>query len=416
MYAMYPQYSLMPSSLYRPPMYLPANNRHQTTRRSKVTKISNSNEFYISFTQDYMKRSTDVVLEDANFSNFFGKISSFPQKITKNEPTEYQKVDEFQHRTFYRLKIADSSYHKANPNSAIENFCWKVRSAPTFEQNVTYCLRDGDVVEVISIKDNWLQLKTGWTLYKSQNSEEIMFEEITEWANEWKEIDAIFPRSHERVQDVLKTSHTANSKLDLMIKVASIALKEFNCSIFGGFVRDFVFKNEEPSDLDLRIPTSEFQPFLSDFSHFVRQYGMIMTCEKSSKCLTKAQITDYTYEVEIDFVLADGFSGGETVDFDVNNFQVSVFGQDKKPIVFQRSSIGKSNIAVLSNISTKICFIQSQHNLIYKQYREFLHLHRVKKMKEKGWNVKNENLLCTKLNATNSNLSLCDTACNNYSI
>ena len=307
------------------------------------------------------------------------------------QPMAIQTTMKFPEKQFYRLKIAGSDYH----NSAIPltEVFWAVRTSPQITpNNLEYLLIDDAIVEVVANDDLWLELKNGWTLYRDpDHNHQIMWQQITDWTSEFEEFDEIIPGCVDRVKWTLARTENSicHSKDEFAATIAGIAISQFGCTAFGGFVRDFIFRNEEVVDLDLCMPKTTPATFLGYFSAHLLQFDIELRIGPVYHGVTKTTISNRAFSIDVDFINSQGFSGIEpTCDFDVNNFQLATFGRENKPILFQRAPILKSNREVVQNIKYKTCSIITRFCADLK-YSEYLRDIRVPKMQSKEWFVAN---------------------------
>ena len=318
--------------------------------------------------------------------------------LTSEKPVQSYKSKSTDFKQFYILNIADSSFRRENPDVSLHNLHWRVRSSPQrLPNNTEFSFIHGTIAEIVSVEGVWLELKNGWALYKDvAHNNEIMWQEITNWASEFQEFDRIIPGCYDRVKFTLLQNEPflCTERNDFVANIAGILINQFGCTIFGGFVRDFIFSNEEVIDLDVRIPGTSFHSFIDSFSSFCQAFGMSFSVTAAGNDLTKATLIRDQFTLDIDFVITDGFSGGATVDFDVNNFQLTTFGRNNEPILFQRAAILKSNQEVVESIRNKVCaIIENDKFRTNRRYTTYFKEQRVPKMLSKGWKVSNQNML-----------------------
>ena len=349
-----------------------------------------------------------MTIPDMKITKLFNDVPVEPILIEKNySKKNIQKhlftsnVELFapavQHKQFYALKIAGSRFQKENPQYPLEKLQWRVRKAPHRNtDNQLYLLRDEAIVEVLSVNNNWLELKNGFTLLADiDRGSDVMWHKITSWTKQFSEMNSIIPGCYQRVTSTLALTAKSicNSRLIFMAQIAALLINQFNCTIFGGFIRDYIFRNEEPSNLDVAIPGT-FESFFTFFAFHLELHKIqmknppVIEGDVATVVLTNGRFTS-----EVTFVVTDNVLGAPTVDFDVNNFQLTTFGATKQPILYQRATLFKSNQEILKNIRGKKCEIADNEKLQQESYKTHLIQQRIPNMQNKGWTIVNRNRL-----------------------
>ena len=311
----------------------------------------------------------------------------------------------YQPKQFYKLQIAGSRFEKEGMRS-LDKLYWNVRKAPHRNtDNGIYLLMDGAIAQVLSVHNNWLELKNGFTsLVDMDRGNVAMWNQITSWTLQLAEMNAIIPGCHSRVTSMLAISDKylgvspCNSNASFMTQIAAILIKQFNCTIFGGFVRDYIFRNTEPSNLDVAIPGTSFDSFLASFASYLQGRQIQMetpSIENNVATTSLTMVGSFRSKIsfEVLFVITDNIIGAPSVDFDVNNFQLTTFGANSQPILFQRANILKSNSEIVRNIKAKKCEIAKSPKLELASYKTHLQEHRIPKMKNRGWTITNQNAI-----------------------
>lgn len=309
-----------------------------------------------------------------------------------------------QPKEFYKLQIAGSRFEKENMRP-LDRLLWNVRKAPHRNtDNGIYTLQDGAIVQVFSVHNNWLELKNGFTsLIDMDRGNVVMWSKINSWSSELSEMNSIIPGCHRRITSMFsltdKSLMTFNSKTTFMVQIAATLINQFNCTIFGGFIRDYIFASADPCNLDVEIPGCSFESFFASFTSYLQRHGIQMETPSidrnvATTILTKQPVGRVSrLSFEVIFVITDNIIGAPSVDFDVNNFQLTTFGANSQPILFQRANLLKSNKDILKNIKDKKCEIAKTPKLQQPSYKTHLIEHRIPKMKNKGWVITNQNVI-----------------------
>ena len=190
------------------------------------------------------------------------------------------------------------------------------------------------------------------------------------------------PQYSKKVQILTSANqpNPTNCREDYMMLVTWVAINECHCSIFGGFVRDYIIRNERPNDIDIRLPHNDLQAFMENFERRLQSLGFTTHFLPLQVKGHKVSIREHQFE--LDLVCKDDFGGGKLVDMDVNNLMISKAG------LSQRAGINRSIEQIVSNILRKRCCIRVRRDIIRTQLAYYKQ--RIQKMINRGWNVINK--------------------------
>lgn len=166
---------------------------------------------------------------------------------------------------------------------------------------------------------------------------------------------------------------------EFMTIAAREALRDGNCEVVGGFIRDWIIRGEAPKDVDLRL----WKAF--DFTTYIARcqgWGLTRFDQKNKLGF----MTPDGDRFLIDYVFADDDGDGpRSIDLDVNSFAVSAdVGLHK------REYLNRPICKTYQNIKNKVAYlINNDPGDKHCAYMEA----RVKKMEERGWHVIRSNSL-----------------------
>ncbi|KAL0248239.1 hypothetical protein GEMRC1_003475 [Eukaryota sp. GEM-RC1] len=128
---------------------------------------------------------------------------------------------------------------------------------------------------------------------------------------------------------------TSKSRDQVQAVLCHILLWKCRCTIYGGYVRDFVIRGTPANDIDVVAPSSELGPVIKKFISETGKSGLFISKERITVIayvVQKLTITVSDFDFEVDFT-APGASrkaqgaAPPYVEADVSNLQLSV---DKK--------------------------------------------------------------------------------------
>ena len=174
-----------------------------------------------------------------------------------------------------------------------------------------------------------------------------------------------------------------NSRDNLLVLVCRFLLKNCGAKIYGGFLRDWMFSNLPPSDIDCALPQGiSFAQLKKEIENFKQKYNLQFTVKKKNAIkigyLTVCNFSINDYQADVDFVeLKKPIT---KCDADVNNIQL--FWKNNVPELEQKVPNASYTINdTINNIRKKVftCFEDFGSDPNYAATR-------AKKLLDKGYN------------------------------
>ena len=160
---------------------------------------------------------------------------------------------------------------------------------------------------------------------------------------------------------------------ELLLQLCWFGVHILGFTLFGGFIRDFLIRGETPTDLDFRADSANILNVANEFAMYAKHaYEVDIQIQSKHKGVAIGTLVYEGKPCRIDFIASNAFKSGTSVDFDVNNFQITA---EKK--VHQRVDIGMSNKRILDSLQRKQC-----RAIFYDPQR-------AQKMAAKGWTILN---------------------------
>eukprot|EP01084_Bolivina_argentea_P274122 467145_1 len=181
---------------------------------------------------------------------------------------------------------------------------------------------------------------------------------------------------------------------DWMMKVVFLALHKYNCTIIGGFVRDYIVRGEIPNDIDIVLPAGmTINEFQSKMTKIMKDIGVKF---EPGPCNTidghKFKVNGFSFEADL---APHNLHVLKSCDVDVSNLQLKINQSQNGHIrleqrVKKSKSCNSNTDEIIKNIFSKKCNIIDDFWMDNLKHKRFLKKRLKNKYLKRGWRIMNE--------------------------